>query len=88
MRKINDLRMKLLRFAGMSVMVLACFAMLSLTAYAAEGKVTASAAKIRKDASTSSEAVGLCFFFLYRHNEHNLWKRADVYRRLCFWFML
>ena len=58
MRKINDLRKKLLRFAGMSVMVLACFAMLSLTAYAAEGKVTASAAKIRKDASTSSEAVG------------------------------
>lgn len=58
MRKINDLRKKFIRFAGMSVMVLACVAMLSLTAYAAEGKVTASAAKIRKDASTSSEALG------------------------------
>ncbi len=58
MRKISDLHKKLLRYAGMTVMMLACFAMLSLTAYAAEGKVTASAAKIRKDASTSSEAVG------------------------------
>lgn len=58
MRRISDLHKKLLRYAGMTVMMLACFAMLSLTAYAAEGKVTASAAKIRKDASTSSEAVG------------------------------
>ena len=58
MRKISDLHKKLLRCAGMMVVTLACFAMLSLTAYAAEGKVTASAAKIRKDASTSSEAVG------------------------------
>ncbi len=58
MRRVNDLRLKLFGYAGAVVMMVVIFAMCSLNVFAAEGKVTASAAKIRKDASTSSEAVG------------------------------
>lgn len=58
MRRVNDLRWKLFGYAGAVVMMVVIFAMCSLNVFAAEGKVTASAAKIRKDASTSSEAVG------------------------------
>jgi uncharacterized protein YgiM (DUF1202 family) len=58
MRKVNDLRWKLFGYASAVVMMVVIFAMCTLNVFAAEGKVTASAAKIRKDASTSSEAVG------------------------------
>ncbi len=58
MRRVNDLRGKLFGYASAVVMMVVIFAMCSLNVFAAEGKVTASAAKIRKDASTSSEAVG------------------------------
>lgn len=58
MKRVNDLRWKLFGYAGTALIMMVIFAMFSLTAFAAEGKVTASAAKIRKDASTSSEAVG------------------------------
>ncbi len=58
MRKVNDLRFKLFGYVSAVVMMVVIFAMCSLNVFAAEGKVTASAAKIRKDASTSSEAVG------------------------------
>lgn len=58
MRRVNDLRWKLFGYVSAVVMIVAVFAVCSLNVFAAEGKVTASAAKIRKDASTSSEAVG------------------------------
>ncbi len=58
MRRVNDLRWKLFGYASAVVMMVVIFAMCTLNVFAAEGKVTASAAKIRKDASTSSEAVG------------------------------
>lgn len=58
MRRVNDLRWKLFGYASAVVMMVAIFVMSSMNVFAAEGKVTASAAKIRKDASTSSEAVG------------------------------
>lgn len=58
MRRVNDLRWKLFGYVSAVVMMVAIFAMCSMNVFAAEGKVTASAAKIRKDASTSSEAVG------------------------------
>ena len=58
MRRVYDLRWKLFGYVSAVVMMVAIFAVCSLNVFAAEGKVTASAAKIRKDASTSSEAVG------------------------------
>lgn len=57
MRVANTIRKKYLFVIG--VIVVSCFFVLfSMESYAAEGKVTASAAKIRKDASTTSEAIG------------------------------
>ncbi|MBR4083046.1 MAG: SH3 domain-containing protein [Lachnospiraceae bacterium] len=58
MRRVKDLRWKLFGYVSAVVMMVVIFAMSAMNVWAAEGKVTASAAKIRKDASTSSEAVG------------------------------
>lgn len=58
MRKMNNLRWKLLSYTGTVLMVCFLFVISSVTVFAAEGKVKASAAKIRKEASTSSEAIG------------------------------
>ncbi len=58
MRRTKDLKMKLLGLAGMVMMMCFMFVHCSIITLAAEGKVTASSAKIRKDASTSSDVVG------------------------------
>lgn len=58
MRKVSELRVKFWGYAGITLLAVFLLVMSSMTVWAAEGKVTASAAKIRKDASTSSEAVG------------------------------
>lgn len=58
MRNLKDLRGRLVGYAVTMLTVCICFVMFSVTAFAAEGKVTASAAKIRKEASTGSEAIG------------------------------
>lgn len=58
MERTKDLRNKLLGVAGAVVMMCFMFVQLSITTWAAEGKVTAQAAKIRASASTTSEQVG------------------------------
>lgn len=58
MRKTNELQRRMLRKVSVIALMIVCFVMFSVTTYAAEGRVKASAAKIRKDASTSSEAIG------------------------------
>ena len=58
MRRTKELRKKLLGVAGMVMMMCFMFVHCSIISEAAEGKVTASSAKIRKEASTTSEVVG------------------------------
>ncbi len=58
MKRTQEMKHRLLR-AVMTVMVMcAMFVCISVTALAAQGKVTADAAKIREEASTSSTQVG------------------------------
>ncbi len=58
MERTKDLKIKLLGVAGAVLMMCFMFVQLSLVSFAAEGKVTAQAAKIRESASTSSAQVG------------------------------
>lgn len=58
MERTKDLKIKLLGVLAAIVMMCVMFVHLSITSLAAEGKVTAQAAKIRASASTSSEQVG------------------------------
>ncbi len=58
MERTKELRNKLFGLAGMIVLACAMFLHFSIIGFAAEGKVTADSAKIRKEASTSSEMVG------------------------------
>lgn len=58
MERTKDFRNKLFGLAGMIVLTCVMFLHFSITSFAAEGKVTAQAAKIRASASTSSDQVG------------------------------
>ncbi len=58
MRRTKELKMKLFGLVGMVMMMCFMFVHFSIISLAAEGKVTANSAKIRKDASTSSDVVG------------------------------
>lgn len=58
MERTKDLKIKLIGLAGAVLMMCFMFVQMSIVSFAAEGKVTAQAAKIRASASTSSEQVG------------------------------
>lgn len=58
MRRTKDLKFRWLSYAGMVMMMCFLFMHFSITSLAAEGKVTAESAKIRKEATTSSEMLG------------------------------
>lgn len=58
MRRTKDIRCQLLKTVMTVMTMCLMFVCISFTSLAAEGKVTTASAKIRKDASTSSDAVG------------------------------
>ncbi len=58
MRRTKELRKKMLGFAGMLMLMCFMFVHFSMECLAAEGKVTATSAKIRKEASTTSDVLG------------------------------
>ncbi len=58
MRRTKELRKKMLGFAGMLMLMCFMFVHFSMECLAAEGKITATSAKIRKEASTTSEVLG------------------------------
>ena len=58
MRRTKEAKIQLFGFIGTIIMMCMMFLCLSLTSFAAEGKITADSAKIRKEASTSSTMVG------------------------------
>ncbi|MBQ9141532.1 MAG: SH3 domain-containing protein [Lachnospiraceae bacterium] len=58
MERTKDLRVKIVGVAVAVLMMCFLFVQLSIVSFAAEGKVTAQAAKIRASASTSSDQVG------------------------------
>ena len=58
MKRTKDLKFRLLNCAGLIMMMCFLFMHFSITSLAAEGKVKAASAKIRKEATTSSEMLG------------------------------
>lgn len=58
MKRTKEVRGQLLSFALTVMTVCMMFVCFSITSLAAEGKITTSSAKIRKEASTSSDTVG------------------------------
>ncbi len=61
MKKTKKVRLQLLSHVMALLVMCVMFMCISTTALAAEGKVTTASAKVRKEASTSSEAIGSAY---------------------------